>query len=40
VLLGLLRDPDCEAMRIMKAAGASPEAVRAAVLRELGGNNP
>jgi len=36
LLLGLLRDPGSEALRIVQAAGVDPETLRAAVLRELG----
>ncbi len=35
VLLEILRLPDCEAARIVRAAGATPEAVRAALLEEM-----
>ena len=35
VLLEMLRFPDCEAARIVQAAGTTPEAVRAALLEEM-----
>jgi ATP-dependent Clp protease ATP-binding subunit ClpA len=42
VLLGLVRDERCAAARILQARGIDPDAVRAAVLREIaaGGDRP
>jgi ATP-dependent Clp protease ATP-binding subunit ClpA len=40
LLIEMLRAPNCEAVRIIEAAGTTPDAVRAALLQEMRGDGP